>query len=262
MIRYYITVDVRTDFLPYQLRCFEAFSQEPFEFVVLDNTQENSVALQAEIKAVCNSLKLRYVRVPPDYLQEKRTAQSSAHAAALEWVWKEIILPEAPEYAVFLDFDLFPTAKFSLVELLDGATAVGRFQSKGPGISYLWPGFLGMHFSKLVEPETISWWGGRINGYPVDIGGQFARYWKDHPELIANYLAFARIQKTEHITLLPVLARETYRSEFTLEVLGSKFLHYCAGTGWNNPSEELVREKTQYVFDFLERCLSGEWEMP
>jgi hypothetical protein len=259
-VKFYAVTDCRSDLLVYQHRTLQKFSLDPYELVIIDNTTPDRAQVRAEIAALCRDLGLRCLRVPAD--KQNHNTANEAHAHALEWMWPEVVLKDRPAYAVLYDFDMFLCKPFSVSAFLGSLAFAGWGQGHAP-IHYLWPGLAFVNLGILPSPEQISWYCGRIDNVPVDVGGQLHHYLKNHPELqVKDMESTARITHAQGLERLPVLARATYEDRFGVDVMNRAFLHYVGGSGWDWPSDELRTTKTHWVTTLLEKCLAGEWEMP
>lgn len=270
-VRFYSVADFRADFLPHQVRSLHTFLKDPFSLTVLDNVPRpgsNSwsrvtperLAVSDALRAACAEHGAGYARVPQE--AQSLALAGTAHASALKWALRDVVLAERPAYAAIIDFDVFLCAPFSVADVLRDADLAGWPQSRGL-VNYLWPGLLLMALGRLPAPGEIDLGGGRIDGQSVDVGGRLHHYLTAHPEVRVKALPSGRPGHTDKsLSLLPSEARGAYESDFGVDVLAHAFVHYRAGSGWDYPSPEMKERKTRYVFSLVDRCISGEWRMP
>lgn len=74
--------------------------------LVADNSQADAAA--ARNAAVAGAAGAAWLRLPPNPWTGRNPSRS--HGAAMNWVWRHVLRPAAPEAFGFLDQDLFPTA--------------------------------------------------------------------------------------------------------------------------------------------------------
>lgn len=130
--------------------------------IVADNTRDDAQA--AAIAKVAAAQGIPYLLLPANPWNEP----SRSHGLALNWVWRNLIRPGAPEVFGFLDDDMYPTAPsdpfaalttqdwFGVVRPAGPAT---EKSSVGPGVArwFLWAGFSMYRFAGVRdEPLDFS----------------------------------------------------------------------------------------------------------
>ena len=95
-------------------------------YVVADNSADDAVA--REIAAIAGRHGAPYVRLPQPLLLEEG---SRSHGLALDWMWRNVIRPGAPEAFGFLDDDLFPTAPDDPFAMLRQQPVYGALRTAG-----------------------------------------------------------------------------------------------------------------------------------
>ena len=119
-------------------------------YVIADNSPGDLAA--AEIESTALRLNVPYLRLPSNPWQ----SPSRSHGIALNWIWRNIILPGEPEAFGFLDDDLFPTAPddpFAVLRMQDFYGLVRTADDRW----FLWAGFCFYRFD-------------RVKGLPLDFG--------------------------------------------------------------------------------------------
>ena len=129
--------------------------------VIADNSRDEASAV--EIAAVCKALDAPYLRLPPNPWREP----SRSHGVALNWVWRNLIHPAAPEAFGFLDHDLFPTAPDDPFAPLSTQECFGLVRSAGPQW-FLWAGYCMFRFD-CVRDLPLDFGQDWFNG--LDTGG-------------------------------------------------------------------------------------------
>lgn len=112
--------------------------------LIADNSHDDAAA--ARIAAVCERLKRPYVRLPPNPWSQP----SRSHGIALNWVWRNLIHPGAPEAFGFLDHDIFPTAPddpFAALAAQDCYGVVRTTEKRW----FLWPGYCVFRFHRVRD---------------------------------------------------------------------------------------------------------------
>lgn len=256
---FYAVTDCRADLIRLQALSLRTFCLDPYRFVVLDNTTPDAAALSTEIRREATACGATYVKVP--FTVQNRNTANEAHASALCWAWREIIVPANPNHAILFDFDMFLLKSFSVNGWMRGA-AVGGWPQGRPPIRYYWPGLLILDLWALPQPETIDLDCGRVHDVPVDVGGQFHHYLARHAPVVRDLTSCARIETPEAMRKLPPESLATYDPAFRVDVFHDAFVHHVAASGWDHPTEDLRRRKAAWITALVEKCCSGEWRMP
>lgn len=242
----YSVVAKRADLIAWQFYSFRHL-RDPWEFTVLCNVEPDD-PLHAHTHWQCSALGLRCFDVPD---QDHRTANWH-HARALEWGWGSVVLPDAPDIAVWLDFDCFAFRPFSFAEWLGDAAIGGVWQSKGgeERVHYLWPGFTALKPRLLPGPEDISFLCGKIGEINVDVGGMMVEYLRAHPEYGRSSPA-GLSQKASVGFDMPIdsggLLSPGYNPEWGSWVIGGAWLHYANGGNWRGWPAEVEAAKTEWL---------------
>lgn len=132
------------DILEVQYRYLKNFLTEQFDYVIADNS--NKIESSKNIKEFCKENKISYVKVPWNPLTNVRA--SGSHAIALNWITKNIIRKYKPTFWGFLDHDIFPIKRTSVLENLDKGLW-GAIRTRKEKWWYLWPGFCFFEYEKV-----------------------------------------------------------------------------------------------------------------
>lgn len=108
---------------------------DPYLHVVVDNSPDP--AARRAIRDVCTRLSTEYLRLPRNPFTGRDP--SFSHGEALNYSVSHMRRLDRSPAVGFLDHDVFPVARHSVLAILEGARAYGRRQNMTEGW-YLWPG--------------------------------------------------------------------------------------------------------------------------
>jgi hypothetical protein len=158
-----------------QQACWKRFLKQNFQFLVVDDSEDPSVA--PEIKAICSELGYIYLRCPA-HSGIRGSSPSFRHAAALNYGWKAALryLEETPsiQYIGTLDTDLFPVSPIDIEAEFETAYDCVAAQAKAESVVHLWPGFALFRKDQegVIRIEEIRW--DLVEG--TDTGGATSLY--------------------------------------------------------------------------------------
>ncbi len=84
---------------------------DDFLHIIVDNSSNQEAANQ--IRSICVKHNIMYIRLPKNHL-----FSSHSHALALNYTWENIIRKRVCNYFWFLDHDIFPIKKTSILPLI------------------------------------------------------------------------------------------------------------------------------------------------
>lgn len=244
----------RSDFIHMQRDCLQRYLKEPHEYVVFNNTPDGPAS--SAINDTCAQHGIRCVRVNG----MSGDIGSHSHATALNWSFRNVILPEGCDYLLMLDFDMFLMSEFSVAEFLADHAFSGVPQSNGQA-TYYWPGMLLLKMGALPNKHAIDFSCGHIPGHgQVDSGGFLYFYIRDNPTVpVRNMKHTCQIATPKHFSDFFVSdISDKYGSDFGFEVYAEKFLHYGRGSNWNRNPQEFVDRKTALLNEIFRRRMGGE----
>ena len=179
--------------IEYQIDLVKKFLIDSHNHIIADNS--NQPKYKTEISDICKSKGVLYVSIP-----EIKLKPSWSHAAAMHWVYVNVIYKRKPDYFGFMDHDIFPTRKTSIINNLWNGV-FGRVIppygtneiSENQKYWSLWAGFYFMKFS-LIEKVRLN----KINFFPIylknglvlDTGGGLwntVLYGLPLPDTLLNY---------------------------------------------------------------------------
>lgn len=258
MVKICTYVDKRTDFIRIQARAFKTFFKDDYEYIVFNNASDESPGgMRDQITNVCQEQGVRCIRVQ----NRNHNTANEAHAAALNWSYREVILKEAiPDYLFIVDFDTVLLRDFSVAKYLEGYDITGIWQGRGTPeheIKYLWPGMLMLNMKTLPNKETIDLYCGHVDGIGVDVGGQLAVYLRNNPTVKVKSLSdtgqFTIEGAKQH---LPAKILERYVDDYKWSLMANAIIHYGAGSNWNHRPASFHTQKTACYEFFLEQCIA------
>ncbi len=150
------------------------FIKDPFEYFVLDNTDETGRS--ERVRKYCESQKINYVRLQR-HDAWARWKDGTSHAFGLDWGYHNIIERFKPEVFGLIDGDMFPTEPVSILEMMGTSDAWGAIVARLPfwhfwsPIYYVWPGFSFFRTERFKKkaPNFLPTWGLDNGGkQPVD----------------------------------------------------------------------------------------------
>jgi len=109
------------------------------QHLIADTSMNNDAAI--EIAAIAAGRGVPYIRLPENPWDRRGRAASRAHGLALNWIWRNLLLPGQPEMFGLLDDDIFPTAPDDPFSVLERQPIYGYCRQIGAR----W--FLGVNFS-------------------------------------------------------------------------------------------------------------------
>jgi hypothetical protein len=254
MIKIFAFGSNRSDFIGLQMRSFQRHLQEEFELTVFNNAQFDTTggADYSGLHKAAQEAGARMIDIvkTPGLVKRCQDIELScsifnhaglysnanvAHAYALCWAWENVISRELGPIAI-LDSDVFLIQPLKLTDALNPHVMRnvpdGKPHEDGRTFRYMWPTFCLADMFRLPNPETLNWWCGRIEGVPVDVGGQTYHYFQAHPNLDVAPIGRKHFQAEDY-------------DEFYLD--GKTILHYRSGSNWNHQSREYHRKKTEWL---------------
>lgn len=270
MIKIFSFASNRPDFVSLQLQSFKKHLKDEFEFVVFNNAQYDSTG-GADYQGLHNAGKENGVQIidilkDQDLINRCQAMEAScsifsqhgtysnpnvAHAYAFNYAWEKYILKEKGPIAIF-DSDVFLIEPISLIDVIGNHQLVcvqdGRPRPSGPPIHYMWPTFVLANMATLPDPETLNWWCGRIEGIPVDVGGQSFFWFQNHPNADIYFIRRLNsyyLNVEDKVPFSPSNFDEFYPcptggNEVTI-------LHYRSGSNWDGKGQEYHKIKTEWL---------------
>ena len=265
MLKIYTFAHKRPDFVELQIKSFNKYLQEPFEFTVF-NTANFDVFSRAtldsnynEIHRICKYYNLACIDVerdqelvnkhqgyePVPIFSPNRELGNPCIACAypLCWGWDNFISKQNGSILI-LDSDMFLFQSVTFTDLLN-KYQIYYVPQNSDGIEYMWNGIVLADLSNLPDLGMINWFCGNIKGnIPVDVGGQTYRYLETHPDLKKHYIGQENVWDDPELDFHP----SDYQ---TLWLEDRAVLHYRRGSNWLYRDYEYHRNKTIWLIDKL-----------
>jgi hypothetical protein len=208
MIKIYTYAHKRPDFIAIQFDSISKYLKDDYEYVVFNNAIDDE-NLSSQIEKECQKINIKCIKVQ---LQEDINNQNFIDGSEIQfinnngnykyanpnvacsypliWSFKNIISKDDNEnIIVIIDSDMFFSRDISIKDLMTGYDIAFIPQYRNNDVHYMWNGFVIIDGSKNNLNE-INWFCGRVNGQPVDVGGQTHFYLKNNPQLKIMYLEF------------------------------------------------------------------------
>lgn len=253
----------RPEFIAMQDRCFKAFLQDDYEFVVFNDAPNEE--MQKKIEDACTSLAIRCIRVPQE-LHNECQAPSARHGHGIK-LSLEMLGYKHNGIVFIIDSDMFLIKPLSVNEYIQNYDFVGLAQQRG-NVIYSGLFIVLMKMNTLPNKQTLCFDRGWINGYECDTGAQTYNYFKNNPSVRVKYypeLYFENLSNDSEIakTFDPVTQHffQILKTNFDeinphrLQLHADHFLHYVAGSNHDKKSQEYHVKKTKIVFDYIDSII-------
>lgn len=276
----------RPDFIKIQSDMFKRLLKDEYEFVVFSDAADQS--MDDAIKNMCIDCQVTYVRVPQEihsrpYLYREPgddlNRPNIRHANVVQYSMDMLGFDhEGP--VVILDSDMFLIRPMSVIQELANSKCdiISFLKGTEPDITYLCPAFMIFDMSTLPDKKTLQFNCGRVKGISLDSGGDSYYYLQNHPDLkiapiheIYSYTLFGpdrfvpdhfidrSTPADEQIVQLQNRGFSDKEISFlqkkphTISFLSNHyFLHYRAGSNYDNQSKLYDQQKMALIKNYLE----------
>lgn len=280
----------RPDFIEIQHKTFKKFVLDDYEYVVFNDAPDDHMANQ--IAHTCNQLGIKCIRIPQDihnrpYLKRQPSdplhRPNIRHANCIQYSLDTVGF-EHNGVVLIVDSDNILIRPINISEYMQNKDIASPLResanSSNHTIPYMNPilCFLAMH--RLPDKRSLNFNCGLANGAIVDTGGWTYYYINNHPEVrvvsISSLWSY-RLFCPHNIDVYPIdyslsveARKEIYRKygfnekemnfflkrPDTFEVyLDNHFLHYRAGSNYNNLSHEYHNNKMALFNEFINDIL-------
>ncbi|MEZ4114054.1 MAG: glycosyltransferase family A protein [Candidatus Paceibacterota bacterium] len=227
------------EILEVQFEYLKKYLNDPFNYVIVDNSNKEEYSRRIEI--FCSKNKISYIKIPKNPLTGLRA--SGSHGIALNWCYKNLIRKYSPKYFGFLDHDIFPLKKVSIIDKLE-KSFYGAIRSRKDPYWYMWPGFSFFIYSKVKKYSFnfFPYHAGKDGSIFLDTGG-------------SNYFSiFKKIGKESIRTAESKLINLFTEKEFvkgedssqTFEIIDGAWLH-LRQIAWREESSNKMEDKEKIV---------------
>ncbi len=118
---------------------------DSFFHTIADNSSNQIVC--KEIAGICLKHGINYLRIPQSVI---KYGPSESHGRAITWVFNNFVKKRSSKYFGFIDHDIFPIKKTSIVPFLDKQLIYGLLQERNEKW-YLWAGFCFFNAEKTFK---------------------------------------------------------------------------------------------------------------
>jgi hypothetical protein len=259
MIHFYAFTSNRPDFIELQVKSFKKYLQEDFSFTIFNNSKFDRMPEYLGIEDMCRKYEIMTFDVLKDEdlidrcnalemscrvfnNQGNYSNPNCAGCYACCFVWEKHISKYQGGNVCLLHPDVFLDQPVTLSDYLKDTPLCFMPQTRpNLGGIHMHDAMVLADMSKLPDPETIFWWGSRVNGILTDIGGQTFFYLKAHPDLNPTLIQ-QRFTEDDPTT-------EFHPSEYEVFSIADRpiALHYLRGSNWNYRSEIYHKQKTEWL---------------
>ena len=145
----------------FQLPLIRQLVQEPHDHIVFDNSMDDEKS--DSIHKICAANDTSYVRLPEN--PARRLHGGYSHMFALNWVYRNFLLPSQYASFGFVDHDAFPIRPTQILKHLQGRPYWGLRHHRGE-YWYLWPGVAFFDLDKIRNKRIDFGYHGSM-----DVGG-------------------------------------------------------------------------------------------
>ena len=223
----------------HQIKYIRAHVKDNYTYIVADNS--TNMEASSQIRALCENEKIAYIRLPKNHLG--KIGPSYSHAAALNWVCKNITKQRQPTYFGFIDHDLFPVRDLKITDYLATQPIYGVKRERGKE----WYLSAIMFFFRFdfVKDKKLDFMPVTPSDDYLDTGG--GNWYDIYSKLNPNELTFA----SEYIENF----REGgLRHQDQVEIFDKRWLHTINGSYWKKVTskEDMIEELIEKYEKVLE----------
>ncbi len=283
----------KPEFISWQFKTFQKFLKSEYEFVVFNDAPNPT--LHRETKAICDSLGILSINVPqkihkpPYYLPRNyQTGGASAECAETIQYMLNTLGFDYNGIVLLIDSDMFLIKELDVEKFMDGYDLAAHPEcrkNESAKIIYFLPNLIFFNMKTLQDKRELDFNLGEVNGVRVDTAGYTSYYIKSHPNLkwlctstawspslrkeitpylepeLGSYNSFwdhssPNFQNSLAPTLLGYFnsTQEVYDHEFYLDYT---FLHFRAGSNWNNKDSHWLQQKTLFLYGALKLLIDN-----
>ncbi len=221
--------------ISYQIRLLRKYLIDPYHYTVADNSNDKEKS--EAIMSICKKENIQYIRLP-----KNPYSTSMSHGVAMNWVHKNYILKRGLMYFGFIDHDIFPTSKTSIIHFLKKQPVYGCHQERN-GIWYLWAGFAFFKLGENYEPMNFK--KGFINKTALDTGGM---NWEN----VYSKIDMSGIRFAEHYYKTIRTTNKTAQSD-QVEFIGGWLHLFNASNRMNVPE---IEERNLILNEMLDNLIT------
>ncbi len=219
----------------YQIKLLRKYLIDSYCYTVADNS--TNAKKSDAIMNICKKERVSYIRLPNNPYNN-----SVSHGVAMNWIYKNYIVKRKAKYFGFIDHDIFPTSKTSIVQFLKKQSIYGHYQERN-GIWYLGAGFSFFRSNKNLK--SMNFKKGAVNKIKLDTGGMnwkklYSKINKDQIKFPSHY--YKTIRNTDGKA-----------QSDKIEFIGG-WLHLFNASGWLSIPKQ--RERNLIIVKILENLIN------
>lgn len=246
----------RPRYIPYQYECLKKFIDVPFEYIVFDNSPDNS--LHNEFSRITHYLGIRHVRIPQDIhnIQDPSNRAGKSLDYAIQYMYENM---EFRGVVMLNDSDLFLTNSYNPITRLGENDFIGL-----KGKHYINQFFIA-NFNKLNSIRNLSFLPCVIDGVNYDCGGLTIKYFDEHPEIKHSSITqhSSGTFNASNIDSAPDKLRDYLKEEIKIfdsgdyagkafsEIFDESFIHLRSGSNWYGHNDKITFNREDNLFTFL-----------
>jgi len=217
-------------FIKLQCELIKKFVTDKINYYVVDNSTNQDTSSLLVNFSIKN--KINYYKLPTN----PSNFPSISHGYALNWALHNITAKSNNIYYGFLDHDIFPIKKTSIISKLKNQGFYGHKQKRGE-LVYLWPGFC-FFDKKKVNPKDLNFLPKPLLG--LDTGGRFYKNikevstkeikWPKH-----SYIKINNLYESVHDSCVEKL---------------DDWIHLINGSGWKKTDKKKHNLALNYIKQF------------
>lgn len=286
----------RPDFIHLQHRLFEKFLEDDYEFFVIsdasnEDMQQKIKSTCESLSITCYQVPQGIHDKPylPRSTEDNYNNPNIRHCNSVQWAWDHFFSKhDGP--VMIIDSDMFLIRPFSVEQRLKNKHLAGVMWGTddmitGAPYSYMWLALILLNNEFLPDRETLCFNCGVLPGTQAicDSGGWTNLYLSRFKELNIDYLSYLQghqffcpyryasmnCQNFDHVGEQEIIENLTLRKfteneiklalkkPYTIELLGDNhFLHYRAGSNYENYSDDFISSKDKILLEFFESILA------
>lgn len=269
----------RPELIEWQARLFKKFLQDPYRFVVFDDSQDPRIT--HAIREQCVRFGLGYYKIPQEihdrpYL--KRWSDEPWHSISVRCsnviqYSLDVVGFNHNGIVVIIDSDAFLVRPFSIEKWMEGYDLAGIPQHRDPNIEYLRNDLVFMDMRTLPNKRRLDFNCGKVDGVPVDTGGQLAVYLRENTSARVRYICDMNFRLTPDIHGILRPRTDEFLDSAGFDKAQKRllqngvndidfictdwpFLHYRGASNWARQSNEYHRTKTYLLVQYFEEILN------
>lgn len=278
----------RPDFIELQCKTFGKLLKDDYEFVVFNDAVDP--VLHEDINAMCHKWDIKCIPVPQEihsrpYLPREPgdplNRPNIRHVNCIQYSLDTLGFHHDGIVAI-VDSDIFLIRPLSIESHMQDCEILAVIRGADNHVYYLWPGLTFLDMRRLPNKETMNFNCGVVNETIVDSGGHTYTYLINNPSVkfksageIFSYQLFCpdrfapehlidvSTPKNEQLNKLTQLGFDDTEIKFLQQKPDSfnfafdhQFLHYRAGTNYDNQSDEQQATKYRLILEFIDEILA------